>query len=118
MLGVEVVGLVVLAGASGVSGALLGNALAGCGVGLIYPATAAMTLHRSTRSPGLAVGAMTSLWDLGILAAGALGGLIADRVGYRAAFVVAAVAGLVALALTVALRRAARAAGPESVRRG
>lgn len=107
VLGVEVVGLVVLADASGAACALLGCALAGCGVGLMYPATAAMTLRRGSRSPGLAVGAMTSLWDLGILAAGPLGGLVAEHLGYRWAFALAAGAGLVALALTVGLRRSA-----------
>jgi predicted MFS family arabinose efflux permease len=65
-----------------------------------------MTLHRAARSPGLAVGAMTSLWDLGILVAGPLGGLLAAHLGYRAAFAVAAGAGALALAVASHARAA------------
>jgi MFS family permease len=107
VLCVEIVGLALLAAVPAESVALTGTALAGVGVGLVYPSAAAMTLHRAARSPGLAVGVMTSLWDLGILVAGPLGGLLAAHLGYRAAFAVAAGAG--ALALAVASRaRAAR----------
>ena len=108
VLCVEIVGLALLAAVPSESVALAGTALAGVGVGLVYPSAAAMTLHRAARSPGLAVGAMTSLWDLGILVAGTVGGLLAAHLGYRVAFAVAAGAG--ALALAVASR--ARAGGP------
>lgn len=33
---------------------------------------------------GAAVGTMTSFWDLGILAAGPAGGLVAESLGFRA----------------------------------
>jgi MFS family permease len=110
VLCVEIVGLGLLAAVPAESVALAGTALAGVGVGLVYPSAAAMTLHRAARSPGLAVGAMTSLWDLGILVAGPLGGLLAAHLGYRAAFAVAAGAG--ALALAVASRVRADRSGP------
>jgi len=108
VLCVEIVGLALLAAVPSESVALAGTALAGVGVGLVYPSAAAMTLHRAAHSPGLAVGALTSLWDLGILVAGTVGGLLAAHLGYRVAFAVAAGAG--ALALAVASR--ARAGGP------
>jgi MFS family permease len=101
VLGLAVAGLALLAAVPAEAAALTGTALAGVGLGLVYPATTAMTLHRTTRSPGLAVAAMTSLWDLGILAAGPIGGVLAGHVGYRPAFAVAA--GVVALALAIAL---------------
>jgi MFS family permease len=106
VLCVEIVGLALLAAVPAESVALTGTALAGVGVGLVYPSAAAMTLHRAARSPGLAVGAMTSLWDLGILVAGPLGGLLAAHLGYRAAFAVAAGAGALALAVASHARAA------------
>jgi MFS family permease len=108
VLAVEIGGLALLACARTEPAALAGAALAGLGVGLVYPSTTAMTLRRAARSPGLAVGAMTSLWDLGILAAGPLGGLLADRLGYRAAFAVAAGVAAVALAITLVLGAGSR----------
>ncbi len=43
---------------------------------------------------------MTSFWDLGILAAGPAGGLVAESLGFRAAFWTAAAIVLASLALT------------------
>jgi MFS family permease len=108
VLGLAVAGLALLAAVPLEAAALVGTALAGVGLGLVYPATAAMTLHRTARSPGLAVAAMTSLWDLGILAAGPIGGVLAGHLGYRSAFAVAA--GVVGLALVIPLGLA-RSAG-------
>lgn len=47
---------------------------------------------------------MTSFWDIGILAAGLLGGFIAVHFHYPAAFLVASAAGAAALATTFAVR--------------
>jgi MFS family permease len=89
-LTVEAVGLFTLALATVQPLALVGAALAGSGVALMYPATVAMTLHRTgVLRPGTAVGAMTSFWDLGIMVAGPIGGLIAAQFGYTLAFAVA-----------------------------
>jgi len=52
VLCVEIVGLALLAAVPSESVALAGTALAGVGVGLVYPSAAAMTLHRAARSPG------------------------------------------------------------------
>lgn len=100
VLGLEVLGLALLAAAGDAPVALGGTALTGVGVGLVYPAATVLTLGRTAaRSPGLAVAAMTSLWDLGILAAGPAGGLLAAHLGYRQAFGAAALVAAVALLL-------------------
>ena len=48
---------------------------------------------------------MTSFWDLGILAAGPVGGLVAENLGFRAAFWAAAAMSLASLAVTSVLPR-------------
>lgn len=84
---VEIAGLTLLAQVRSTPAALLAVAVIGIGVGLVYPSAAAITLTRAhALHPGVAVGAMTSFWDLGILAAGLLGGLIAVHLHYPAAF--------------------------------
>ncbi|MEZ0112015.1 MFS family permease [Catenulispora sp. EB89] len=101
-LGVQAGGLMLLAAAPGLGVTLAGAAVTGAGLGLIYPATAAMTLQRArSGSAGAAVGAMTSFWDLGILVAGPLGGSVAAAAGYHAAFGAAVVATVIALVLAV-----------------
>jgi MFS family permease len=87
---VEAAGLLTLALATGPGLALIGAAVAGVGVALMYPATVAITLHRTDAlRPGAAVGAMTSFWDLGVMIAGPVGGFIAADFGYPLAFIVA-----------------------------
>jgi MFS family permease len=101
VLSIEFAGLALLAEARTQPLALCAVAIAGIGLGLIYPAGAEMTLRRaSAAAHGAAVGAMTSFWDLGIFAAGPTAGLIAAAAGFRAAFWVAAVMPMVALAVT------------------
>ncbi len=76
-------------------------ALAGVGLGLVYPAATKLTLGRAEAArAGAAVGAMTSFWDLGILMAGPVSGLVAAGPGFRAAFWIAAAMPLVVLAVT------------------
>ncbi|WP_427892676.1 MFS transporter [Kribbella sp. GL6] len=108
---VEVVALVVIARAATSTLALVGTAFAGFGMALIYPACVSMTLDR-TRGlpPGVSMGVMTSFWDLGVMAAGPLGGLIAERAGYPAAFLVAAGTGFACV--VVLLRMPRRAVSP------
>lgn len=101
---VEAAGLAVVAGASSTTGVLLGTAVTGLGLGVIYPATVSMTLHRAGGSGvGASVGVMTSFWDLGVLAAGPIGGLLAAGPGFRAAFGFACVVALSAVAIAVSL---------------
>jgi MFS family permease len=98
---VEAAGLALLARAGSEIVALLSVAVTGVGLGLIYPATTRLTLQRAgTLTAGAAVGAMTSFWDLGILVAGPVGGLIAGHGSFRAAFAAGSGAAVVALALT------------------
>jgi len=87
---VETIGLLILALATALGLALIGAAVAGAGVALMYPASVAITLHRTDAlRPGAAVGAMTSFWDLGVMIAGPVGGFIAAEFGYPLAFIVA-----------------------------
>jgi len=106
VLVIESAGFVLLAGVPRQPVALLAAAIVGVGLGLIYPSSIALTLHRTgALAPGVSVGAMTSFWDLGILAAGPVGGLIATQFGYRPAFAVAACAALAGLGVTYSLHR-------------
>jgi MFS family permease len=106
---VEVVALVAIALAGTPVVALVGTAFAGFGMALIYPACVSLTLDRARGlQPGVSMGVMTSFWDLGVMAAGPLGGLIAERAGFPTAFLVAAGAGF---ACVVVLLRMPRRAG-------
>ena len=117
-LGVEIIGLLLIAVSGSEIAALAGATLAGVGVSLMYPATVSVTLARTgALRPGTAVGVMTSFWDLGIMVAGPLGGLIA-LAAYPAAFSVAAVTALVALVVAAGPLRAptqSRTPAPELV---
>jgi MFS family permease len=105
---VAIVALVGLALAEGPVTAVCCTALAGLGLALVYPACISMTLDRVRGlRPGVSMGVMTSFWDLGVMAAGPLGGLIAERAGFQQAFLVAAGAGLACV--LVALRVPTRA---------
>ncbi|HZX01745.1 MFS transporter [Kribbella sp.] len=107
---VEIVALVTIALADRSVVAMAGTAFAGFGMALIYPACVSMTLDRVRGRPGVSMGVMTSFWDLGVMLAGPLGGLIAERAGFPAAFLVAAGAGLACV--VVLLRMPRRAAAP------
>lgn len=100
---VEAVGLCLIALAPDTATAVIGIALSGAGVALIYPAVVSVAIKRSSSAAnGAAVGAMTSCWDLAITVAAPLGGLVARELGYAASFLLATVvvAGAAALALT------------------
>lgn len=103
-LAVEAVGLALIAAIPVEAAALLGTVLAGAGVALMYPSTVAMTLRRAgPMRPGTAVGAMTSFWDIGIMIAGPVGGLIANSGQYRVAFAAAVAVTGGAIAVVFAL---------------
>jgi MFS family permease len=108
---VEIVALAGIALASGPVGASISTALAGVGLALVYPACVSLTLDRVRgQRPGVSMGVMTSFWDVGVLVAGPLGGFVAEQAGFRAAFLVAAGAGLACL--VVLLRMPRRAVSP------
>lgn len=99
---IEASGLALLATAASEGVALVAVAVTGVGLGVIYPATSKITLMRvAAPVAGAAMGAMTSFWDLGILAAGPLGGLITANTSYHTAFWVASAA-LATFTLTAA----------------
>jgi MFS family permease len=110
---IAILALVGLASADRAVTAVLCTVLAGVGLALVYPACISMTLDRVRGlRPGVSMGVMTSFWDLGVMAAGPLGGLVAERAGYPAAFLVAAGVGVGSVLL--ALRAPRRAASPRS----
>ncbi|MHB9798094.1 MFS transporter [Pseudomonas sp. MT3] len=90
-LAVETGGLLLLWLAPGPGFALLGAALTGCGLSLVYPSLgveAVLRIPASSRSAGL--GAYALFFDLAMGVAGPLMGLVAARHGYAAIFLVAA----------------------------
>lgn len=91
--------------------ALVVSAMVGAGIALAYPCAVAITLGRVSDAPGAAVGAMTSWWDLGILAAGLAGAALAAHSGAAAAFVAAAGAVVGAFLVVVAIGRVRPEAG-------
>jgi MFS family permease len=97
----ETAGLALLASAHSEAAALGAVAVTGTGLGLIYPAATKLTLRQAApTAAGTAVGVMTSFWDLGILVAGPVGGLIATSYGFRAAFWTAAAMPVIAVGLS------------------
>ncbi|GAA1124404.1 hypothetical protein GCM10009630_22930 [Kribbella jejuensis] len=108
-IAVEIAALVGIALADGPGQAIVATAFAGFGMALIYPACVSLTLDRVRGlRPGVSMGVMTSFWDLGVMVAGPLGGLIAERAGFRTAFLVAAGAGLACIGVLLRMPRRAR----------
>lgn len=98
----EAVGLLVLANAHNLPVALLGGLVMGVGFSLLHPSLALMVMNRTDPArQGVALGAYTSFWDLGLGVWGPLTGLIASALGYSAVFLAgascAAAAALMAL---------------------
>lgn len=112
-IGIEMLALTGIALADSTAGALGFTALAGLGLALIYPACISMTLDRVRgMRPGVSMGVMTSFWDLGVMAAGPVGGLVAEQLGFPTAFIVAAGAATAALFLCTAFLKPRRAVSP------
>jgi len=110
---IEIVALAGIAVARGPVSALVFTALAGLGLSLIYPACVSMTLDRvQGLRPGVSMGVMTSFWDLGVMAAGPLGGLVAEWLGFPAAFVLAAGSATACVLVCLAFLRPRRAMSP------
>jgi predicted MFS family arabinose efflux permease len=58
------------------------------------------------------MGVMTSFWDLGVMAAGPLGGFVAEQAGFAAAFFVAAAFALACVVVCAAFLRPRPAVSP------
>ncbi|WP_238588909.1 MFS transporter [Pseudonocardia sp. HH130629-09] len=96
----EVIGLVALALLPPSNLSVLGVAVVGAGVALTYPATVSMTVRRAkSMNLGTSVGVMISFWDLGIMVAGPIAGLVAVLLGFPAAFLIAALLGVGSIAV-------------------
>jgi MFS family permease len=105
---VEAGGLIVVATAHTPAAAMVGTATTGAGVGLMFPAVVALTLSRvGGERAGAAVGAASSLWDIGIMIAGPLGGALV-HLGYPAPFVAAALIVCAAVVLAAVLSETPR----------
>jgi MFS family permease len=94
--------LLPIAPTTGVALALV--ATSGAGVGLAYPCAVTIAFTASSGSHARSVSTVTSWWDLGLVAGGAVSGLVVEQGGYDAAFAVAAVVAVVAL-LTIGVAK-------------
>lgn len=112
---VEMVGLLALWQASHPGIALLGAVLAGLGVSLIYPALGVVAVAKiAATSRSAALGAYSVFLDAAVGLTGPLAGFIANRAGYSAIFLAAALCSLAGLGLcavlyTISIKRRARA---------
>jgi len=98
----EAAGLLIIAAAPDLVVAVAGAVVMGVGFSLLHPSLALMVMNRTDKNrQGLALGAYTSFWDLGIGVWGPLTGVIAAGLGYRAVFLVGA--GCAAAASVLAL---------------
>jgi MFS family permease len=107
-MAVETLGLVLLWLAPSTAFALIGAALTGFGLSLVYPAIGVEAIKQvpnSSRGAGLSAYAV--FFDLALAVAGPLMGAIALGMGYDWIFFFAAVLSIAALSLTVVLSRRA-----------
>lgn len=105
----EAVGMAILALADSFAVALVGALIMGCGFSLLFPALALAVVSRvDERQRGVALGAFTAFFDIGVGIGGPLAGAVAAASDYPQAFWVgaalAAVGGVIAA-------RSARGAG-------
>ncbi len=99
-LAIEAVGLALIAVAWSPVVAFVGTAVTGLGYSMVFPALGVETVRRvPPESRGVALGAFLACFDLGLGAAGPATGLVAGSFGLPAAFVTAACAAVVSMAL-------------------
>jgi MFS family permease len=108
----EAAGLLIIAWSPSLPVALIGGLIMGAGFSLLHPSLALMVMNRTDPSAqGVALGAYTSFWDLGLGIWGPLTGLIAAGFGYPAVFLTGAAGGAVASSMALWIdRHAARQA--------
>lgn len=108
-MALETVGLLLLAMAPTALLALIGAGITGLGVSLNYPSLGLVVVAQvepSVRSTAL--GTYTAFQDIAYGLTGPVAGLLAERLGYPAAFVLAAAGALAGLALTATMLRKGR----------
>jgi MFS family permease len=104
---VEAAGLLVVASAHSLPVAVLGGAIMGAGVSLLFPALALVVMNSTPADrQGGAIGTYTSFWDLGVALGGPVAGVIAATAGYPEVFLAMAVPAL--LTALLATRSGAR----------
>ena len=111
----EAAGLLAVGTATSLPLALAGGLVMGIGFSLLYPSLSLMVMNRTDQATqGVALGAYTSFWDLGLGVWGPLTGLIASGLGYRAVFFAAAGCAAIAAALALWIDRPAARGQPET----
>jgi MFS family permease len=99
---IEAAGQLVIWHAASPVEAFCGATLTGLGYSLVFPSLGIEAIRRvGAANRGLVLGAYLACFDLGLALAGPIAGLVAHSFDLAATFVAAAVAALVALALTV-----------------
>jgi MFS family permease len=102
----EAAGLLVIAVAPNLPLALVGGLVMGVGFSLLHPSLALMVMNRTDpKQQGVALGAYTSFWDLGLGVWGPLTGTIATGLGYQAVFFTGACCAAVAAAFAFWIAR-------------
>ncbi len=102
----EAAGLLIIATAPNLAAALAGGLIMGVGFSLLHPSLALMVMNRTDRAgQGVALGAYTSFWDLGLGVWGPLTGLIASGLGYSAVFFAGAVCAVLAALMALWIDR-------------
>jgi MFS family permease len=111
---VEAIGLAMLWLASDMRLAAVGAAVAGLGFSLIFPSLGVEAVNRvPENSRGAAIGMFSAFLDVAMVAVGPIGGWIAAGMGFNSVYGFAALAAVVAVTLTLWLKkRAARAFTP------
>jgi MFS family permease len=111
---VETAGLVVVGLAGSLVTVIIGGLIMGTGLSLLFPSLAVIVIERTRDSRrGVALGAFTSFWDLGIAVGAPLSGLIANLTNYTDIYYVMAVCA-VGSALLAAPEQLRRRSAPAS----
>lgn len=105
----EALGLLVLWKAGGPVPAAVGVGLAGFGFSLVFPALGVEAVHQvPAHSRGAALGVYSVFMDVALAITGPVGGWLASGHGFAPVYAVAGVVALLAMVLTVWLRRQGR----------
>jgi len=102
---IEAIGLAMLWLASGMWLAAAGAAVAGLGFSLVFPSLGVEAVNRvPENSRGAAIAVFSVFLDVAMVAVGPLGGLIAAGMGFNSIYGFAALAAVLAVALTLVLK--------------
>lgn len=112
-VGIQCVGLLVIALAQTLAVAIIGTIAMGAAFAVLFPSLALLVVDRVPEDRrGAAMGTFTAFFDVGFGIGAPLAGAIAGLSGYGLALAVGAVVGLGAIPLALRAQRIARAAAP------